>query len=67
VLLTAMEHHANLVPWQMVCEERGARLRVAPIEDSGEIDLLRFEALLSERTRIPDALRARRHPTRIYF
>jgi cysteine desulfurase/selenocysteine lyase len=52
VLLTAMEHHANLVPWQMVCEERGARLRVAPIEDSGEIDLARFEALLSERTRI---------------
>jgi cysteine desulfurase/selenocysteine lyase len=52
VLLTAMEHHANIVPWQMVCEERGARLRVAPIEDSGEIDLLRFERLLSERTRI---------------
>ncbi len=52
VLLSAMEHHANLVPWQMVCEERGARLRVAPIEDSGEIDLDRFEALLGERTRI---------------
>jgi cysteine desulfurase/selenocysteine lyase len=52
VLLTAMEHHANIVPWQMVCEERGARLRVANIEDSGELDLAHFESLLSERTRI---------------
>jgi cysteine desulfurase/selenocysteine lyase len=52
VLLTAMEHHANIVPWQMLCEERGARLRVAPIHDSGEIDLTAFEALLSKRTRI---------------
>jgi cysteine desulfurase/selenocysteine lyase len=52
VLLTAMEHHANIVPWQMLCEEKGARLRVAPIHDSGEIDLEAFEALLGERTRI---------------
>jgi len=52
VLLTAAEHHANLVPWQMVCEERGAGIRVAPILDSGEIDLARFESLLSERTRL---------------
>jgi cysteine desulfurase/selenocysteine lyase len=52
VLVTAMEHHANIVPWQMVCEERGAKLRVAPIEDSGEVDLGRFEPLLSDRTRI---------------
>jgi cysteine desulfurase/selenocysteine lyase len=52
VLLTAMEHHANIVPWQLLCEERGARLRVAPIHDSGELDLAALEALLSERTRI---------------
>jgi cysteine desulfurase/selenocysteine lyase len=52
VLLTEMEHHANIVPWQLLCEERGARLRVAPISDSGEVDLAAFEALLSERTRI---------------
>jgi len=52
VLLTAMEHHANIVPWQMLCEERGARLRVAPVSDSGEIDLAAFEALLSKRTRM---------------
>jgi len=52
VLLTAMEHHANIVPWQMLCEEKGARLRVAEVRDSGEIDLEAFEALLSDRTRI---------------
>jgi len=52
VLLTHMEHHANIVPWQMLCEERGARLRVAPIRESGELDLAAFEALLSGRTRI---------------
>ncbi len=52
VLLTAMEHHANIVPWQILCEETGARLRVAPIHDSGEIDIEAFEALLGERTRI---------------
>jgi len=52
VLLTAMEHHADIVPWQMLCEERGARLRVTPIHDSGELDLEAFETLLSDRTRI---------------
>jgi cysteine desulfurase/selenocysteine lyase len=52
VLVTAMEHHSNIVPWQMLCEERGARLRVAPITDEGELRLGDFEALLSERTRI---------------
>jgi cysteine desulfurase/selenocysteine lyase len=52
VLITAMEHHANLVPWQMLCEERGARLRVAPITDAGELDLAAFEAALSERTKL---------------
>lgn len=52
VLVTALEHHANLVPWQLLCEERGARLRVAPIDDRGELRRDEFEALLSERTKL---------------
>ena len=52
VLITAMEHHSNIVPWQMVCEERGARLRVAPINDAGELLLDEFERLVGPRTRL---------------
>lgn len=52
VLITAMEHHSNIVPWQILCEEKGARLRVAPMNDDGELELAEFEALLSPRTRI---------------
>ncbi len=52
VLISAMEHHSNIVPWQIVCREAGARLRVAPITDSGELDLDAFEDLLSKRTRM---------------
>jgi cysteine desulfurase / selenocysteine lyase len=52
VVVSAMEHHSNIVPWQIVCKEKGAQLRVAPISDAGELDLDRFEALLDERTRI---------------
>ena len=52
VLITTMEHHSNIVPWQMLCEEKGARLRVAPINDDGELLLDEFEALLGPRTRI---------------
>jgi cysteine desulfurase/selenocysteine lyase len=52
VLISAMEHHSNIVPWQLVCAERGARLRVAPIDDRGELVLEEFERLLGERTRI---------------
>jgi cysteine desulfurase/selenocysteine lyase len=52
VLLTAMEHHSNIVPWQMLCEEKGARLRVAPIRDDGELDIAAFEKLLGPRTRL---------------
>ena len=52
VLVTAMEHHSNIVPWQLVCEKTGARLRVVPIDDAGEIDLGDFEKALSERTRM---------------
>jgi cysteine desulfurase/selenocysteine lyase len=52
VLVTGLEHHSNIVPWQMLCEERGAVLRVAPIDDAGEVDMVAFERLLSPRTRI---------------
>jgi len=52
VLITAMEHHSNIVPWQLLCEERQARLKVAPINDRGELILEEFERLLGSRTRI---------------
>ena len=52
VLISWLEHHSNIVPWQLVCEQTGARLRVAPINDAGEVDLDAFDALLSPRTRI---------------
>ena len=52
VLVTTMEHHSNIVPWQILCEEKGARLRVVPMNDAGELRMDEFEALLSERTKI---------------
>src|SRR5207245_8058773 len=52
VLITGREHHSNIVPWQILCEEKGARLRVAPISDSGELLLEDFENLLGPRTKI---------------
>jgi cysteine desulfurase/selenocysteine lyase len=52
ILITTLEHHSNIVPWQMLCEEKGARLRVAPINDRGELMLEEFEKLLHERTRL---------------
>ena len=52
ILITALEHHSNIVPWQMLCEEKGARLAVAPILDSGEVDLAALERLLTPRTRM---------------
>jgi len=51
VLITAMEHHSNIVPWQILCEDKGAKLRVAPISDRGELQLEEFEKLLGARTR----------------
>ncbi len=50
VLITTLEHHSNIVPWQFLCEERGARLAVAPIDDAGELDLAAFEKMLSPKT-----------------
>jgi cysteine desulfurase/selenocysteine lyase len=52
VVITALEHHSNIVPWQMLCEEKGATLRVVPIDDAGEVDLGVYERLLGERTRL---------------
>jgi cysteine desulfurase / selenocysteine lyase len=51
VLITAMEHHSNIVPWQILCDEKGAKLRVAPINDRGELQLEEFEKLLGPRTK----------------
>ena len=52
VLISAMEHHANIVPWQIACEQTGAILKVIPVLDDGSLDLLAFEALLSEKTKL---------------
>ncbi len=52
VLITALEHHANIVPWQMICERTGAQLRVLPINDRGELQLDQLDVLLTAKTRI---------------
>ena len=52
VLVTQMEHHSNIVPWQMLCEEKRARLRVVPVDDRGDLRLEALEKLLGPRTRI---------------
>lgn len=52
ILITAMEHHSNIVPWQMLCEQTGAALRVAPMNRRGELELDAFETLLSDRTKL---------------
>ncbi|MCE7990424.1 MAG: cysteine desulfurase [Roseivirga sp.] len=52
VLISAMEHHSNIVPWQMICEERGALLKIIPINQDGDIILEEVDALLSERTKL---------------
>jgi len=52
VLISGMEHHSNIVPWQMLCAEKGATLRVVPILDSGELDMDAFARLLTSRTRM---------------
>ena len=52
VVVSAMEHHSNIVPWQMMCERKGAQLRVIPMTDEGELQLEALEELLHERTRI---------------
>ncbi len=55
ILITAMEHHSNIVPWQMLCEEKGSKLRVAPMNDRGELLLDEFSKLLGPRTKLVSA------------
>ncbi len=52
ILITGLEHHSNIVPWQMLCAEKGARLVVAPIDDRGDVHLSEIERRLSPRTRL---------------
>jgi cysteine desulfurase/selenocysteine lyase len=52
ILISALEHHANIVPWQLVCEQTGATLRVIPITQAGEVDFAAFEKLIGPRTRL---------------
>jgi cysteine desulfurase/selenocysteine lyase len=52
IIVSEMEHHSNIVPWQMLCEEKGARIRVLPMNDRGELLLDEFDALLNERTKL---------------
>ena len=52
ILITAMEHHSNIVPWQMLCERKGCVLKVAPINKKGELIMAEFDALLSSKTKL---------------
>lgn len=52
ILITHMEHHSNIVPWQIVCEQTGAELKVVPISDKGELEMDQFHAMLSEKTKL---------------
>jgi len=52
IVVSEMEHHSNIVPWQILCEERGAKLRVIPFDDNGELILGEFEKVLNEKTKL---------------
>src|SRR5207253_258535 len=52
ILITVMEHHSNIVPWQMLCEEKGTILRVAPMDDEGQLHLEELEQLIGPRTKL---------------
>jgi cysteine desulfurase/selenocysteine lyase len=52
IIISTMEHHSNIVPWQMLCEERGCVLRIIPVDDNGELILEAYEKLLSEKTKL---------------
>ncbi|MFN1833861.1 aminotransferase class V-fold PLP-dependent enzyme [Balneola sp. MJW-20] len=52
IILSEMEHHANIVPWQLIAEETGAVLRIVPMNDAGELDMDTYESLLSEKTKM---------------
>lgn len=52
IIISAMEHHSNIVPWQMMCEEKGAVLKVIPMNENGELDMTAYRSLLSPKTKI---------------
>lgn len=52
ILITEMEHHSNIIPWQLLCMRKGLHLKVAPIEDKGSLNMGKFRSLLTERTRV---------------
>ena len=52
IIISAMEHHSNIVPWQMICEERGAMVKVVPVNEAGELDMIAYQSLLNEKTRL---------------
>jgi len=52
IIISAMEHHSNIVPWQMLCEERGATLKVIPINEAGELDMDAYRSMLNDRTKM---------------
>ncbi|EMR03908.1 Cysteine desulfurase [Cesiribacter andamanensis AMV16] len=58
ILISGMEHHSNIVPWQMLCQERGATLRVVPISDAGEMQMEAFDRLLTDKTKLVSVVHA---------
>jgi len=52
VIISELEHHSNIVPWQLICQEKGARLRIIPVDEQGDLDLSAFRKLLSAKTKI---------------
>ena len=52
IIISGMEHHSNIVPWQLLCEQKGAVLKIIPITDSGELDINEYEAMLSDKTKL---------------
>jgi cysteine desulfurase/selenocysteine lyase len=52
IIISAMEHHSNIVPWQMLCEERNATLKVIPVSDEGELDMSAYQSLLNDRVKM---------------
>ncbi len=58
VIVSAMEHHSNIVPWQLICEEKGAQLRAIRVTDSGELDMNHFKELLNDRTQFVSIVHA---------
>ncbi len=58
VIISAMEHHSNIVPWQMICAEKEARLKIIPVTDAGELDMESFYSLLTPRTRMVSVVHA---------